>query len=68
MGDNEMGWCIAWAMLFLDYLTDNTDILELSPEGRKRRFAKLYTELDKHLAGPRTNHFIEVYYRRIMGL
>jgi hypothetical protein len=67
-GDNEMGWCIAWAMLFLDYLTDNTDILHLSPEGRKRRFAKLYTELDKHLAGPRTNHFIEVYYRRIMGL
>jgi len=67
-GDNEMGWCIGWALLFLDYLTTNPDILDLTPEGKKRRFAKLYTQLDKHLSTPRSNHFIEAYYQRIMSL
>lgn len=67
-GDNEMGWCIGWGMLFLDYLTTNPDILAQSTSGKKKQFAKLYTELDKHLAGPRSNHFIEAYYRRIMSL
>jgi hypothetical protein len=67
-GDHEMGWCIGWALLFLDYLTMNPDIAEKTPEGKKREFAKLYTELDKHLAGPRSNHFIEAYYMRLLDV
>lgn len=67
-GDNEMGWCIGWALLFLDYLTTNPGIAEKSPEGKKKAFAKLYTELDKHLSGPRSNHFIEAYYLRLLDV
>jgi hypothetical protein len=65
-GDHEMGWCIGWALLFLDYLTTNPEIAEKSPEGKKKAFAKLYAQLDKHLAGPRSNHFIEAYYTRLL--
>jgi len=67
-GDHEMGWCIGWALLFLDYLTTNPEIVEKTPEGKKKEFAKLYTELDKHLVGPRSNHFIEAYYMRLLDV
>jgi hypothetical protein len=67
-GDHEMGWCIGWALLFLDYLTTNPEIAEKTPEGKKKAFAKLYTQLDKHLSGPRSNHFIEAYYMRLLDV
>ena len=67
-GDNEMGWCIGWALLFLDYLTSNPEITEKTPEGKKKAFSKLYAQLDKHLAGPRSNHFIEAYYLRLLDI
>jgi hypothetical protein len=67
-GDHEMGWCIGWALLFMDYLTTNPDIADKSPEGKKKAFAKLYTQLDKHLSGPRSNHFIEAYYMRLLDV
>ena len=67
-GDHEMGWCIGWALLFLDYLTKNPEIAEKTPEGKKKAFARLYTQLDKHLAGPRTNQFIEAYYIRLLDM
>jgi len=67
-GDTEMGWCISWALLFLDYLTANPDIIHYSPNEKERTFAKLYTNLDKHLSKPRSNHFIEAYYTRLLDL
>jgi hypothetical protein len=67
-GENEMGWCIGWALLFLDYLTTNPSIAERTTEGKKKAFAKLYDRLDKHLSGPRSNHFIEAYYRRLLDM
>lgn len=67
-GDTEMGWCIGWALLFLDFLTKNPTFLRKTLEGKKNTLAKLYTELDARLSGPRTNHFIETYYIHLMGL
>jgi hypothetical protein len=67
-GDHEMGWCIGWALLFLDYLTTNPEIAEKTPEGKKKEFAKLYTQLDKHLSQPRSNLFIEAYYMRLLDI
>jgi hypothetical protein len=67
-GEAEMGWCIGWALLFLDYLTDNPSISEKSPDGKKKAFAKLYSKLDTHMASPRSNHFIEAYYQRLLHM
>jgi hypothetical protein len=67
-GDHEMGWCIGWALLFLDYLTTNPDIAEKTPEGKKKAFSKLYSQLDKHLSQPRSNLFIEAYYIRLLDI
>ena len=67
-GEGEFGWCMAWALMFLDYLTSNPSILHKTPEGRKKAIAKLYSSIDRRLSGPKTNHFIEMFYIRLMGL
>lgn len=67
-GETEMGWCIGWALLFLDYLTANPDIIHYGPHEKERAFAKLYTKLDQHLSKPRSNRFIEAYYTRLQDV
>jgi len=67
-GDTEFGWCIGWALLFLDYLSKHPGILRQSSKDKKKTIAHLYTELDNRLSEKRSNHFIEAYYIRLMGL
>jgi hypothetical protein len=67
-GDTEFGWCIGWALLFLDYLTKHPAILRQSSKDKKKTIAHLYTDLDNRLSEKRSNHFIEAYYIRLMGL
>lgn len=66
-GEKEFGWCIAWALLFLEYLTKHPQFLRKSTEAKKAEIAGLYTKLDERLSEPRSNHYIEKYYMRLMG-
>lgn len=61
-GDNEMGWCIGWALMFLDYLTGNPEITEKTNEELKIVFGELYDYIDEQLKSKRSNRFIEEYY------
>jgi hypothetical protein len=67
-GDTEMGWCIGWALLFLDYLTRNPDITEKSDRVIRKEFGKLYDYIDSQLSSKQSNHFIETYYIRLITL
>jgi hypothetical protein len=66
-GEKEFGWCIAWALLFLEYLTKHPQILRKSSEEKRAEIARLYTDIDERLSEPRSNHYIEKYYMRLMG-
>jgi hypothetical protein len=66
-GDSEMGWCIGWALLFLDYITKNPNIHKKTDKEIRRQFAVLYNEIDAQLINDNANTFIETYYIRIMG-
>ena len=66
-GDTEMGWCIGWALLFLDYLTDNSQLTEKTDKEVRKDFARLYEYIDEQLIRKQSNHFIEMYYIRLMG-
>jgi hypothetical protein len=67
-GNEEMGWCIGWALLFLDYLTNNIHIADKSDKEVRKEFAKLYNYIDGQLMYSKSNHFIEIYYIRLMGM
>jgi hypothetical protein len=67
-GDTEMGWCIGWALLFLDYLTSNTDITHTSDKELRKKFGAVYDYIDGQLTAKKSNHFIEMYYIRLMGM
>lgn len=65
-GDAEMGWCIGWALLFLDYLTSHTDIVKKTDKEIRKEFGILYDFIDDKLASKQSNHFIEMYYIRLI--
>lgn len=67
-GETEMGWCIAWALFFLDHMTKTPGFIRESPSDRKKAVAELYTKVNKNLSDARSNHFIEKYYMCLMGL
>ena len=67
-GDTEFGWCIGWALFFLEYLTGTPSFLQKSPLDKKKAIAELYTKLDRRLSGQRSNLFIEEYYIHLLGL
>lgn len=67
-GDQEMGWCIGWALFFLDHLVKTAGFATMTKEQRKKHIAGLYRDVDHQLATPKSNHFIEVYYIELMGL
>jgi hypothetical protein len=67
-GDHEMGWCIGWALFFLKWLVDTPEFSTMSRVAREKHVAELYRDVDKQLATPKSNHFIEAYYIELMGL
>lgn len=66
-GDSEMGWCIGWALLFLDYLTKNPQLIEKSDKELRKDFGILYNYIDDKLSRHKSNQFIEVYYIQLMN-
>ena len=67
-GENEMGWCIGWALFFLDHIVKTRGFASMAKEKKKKHIAELYRDIDHRLAGPKSNHFIEAYYIELMGL
>jgi len=66
-GDAEMGWCIGWALLFLDYLTQHPEITKKTDRELRVEFGNLYNYIDGHLTQKQSNIFIEMYYIQLMG-
>lgn len=67
-GNHEMGWCIGWALFFLQWLVNTPAFATMSRADREKQVAALYRDVDKQLAVPKSNHFIEAYYIELMGL
>jgi len=67
-GDHEMGWCIAWALLFLEHLVEHSDFATMSKADKTKLIGRLYRDIDKKLSVPKSNHFIEKYYIEVMNL
>ena len=66
-GDHEMGWCIAWALLFLKYLCDHSEFAKMNKAGKTKHIAQMYLDIDKKLSVSKSNHFIEKFYIKQMG-
>jgi hypothetical protein len=66
-GEKEMGWCIGWALFFLDHIVKTTTFARMTKDNRKKHIAALYRDIDHQLATPKSNHFIEAYYIQLMG-
>jgi hypothetical protein len=54
-GEDELGWCIAWALYFLQWITQHGVPTESSVK-------KLYTHINKALIHHKSNHPIEEWY------
>jgi len=67
-GDTEMGWCIAWALYFLNHLIEHPQFARMAKKERRKHLAELYRKVDHQLESPKSNHFIEAYYMQLMGL
>lgn len=65
-GETEMGWCIGWALLFLDFLTQETSIPERSDSELLEMFHEAYEYIDGELSRKKSNYFIESYYVRLL--
>ena len=65
-GDTEMGWCIGWALMFLDHLTDHPQFATMSKQSKTKHAADLYRHIDKQLSSRKSNAFIEKYYIRLL--
>jgi hypothetical protein len=66
-GKHEMGWCIGWALMFLDYITDHPDLARMSKQEKTKHAAELYRWVDKQLSSRKSNAFIEDYYIRLLA-
>ena len=67
-GKTEMGWCIGWALMFLDHLTDHPEFASMNKQSKTKHAAQLYRQIDKQLSAPKSNAFIEQYYIRLLQL
>jgi hypothetical protein len=66
-GKDEMGWCIAWAMYFLDYLTDHPELGNKKDRELREIFNEFYVYTDSELSSKKSNHFIERYYIHLLS-
>ena len=69
---HDIGWCIAWSMLFLEAaiarpVLDGKYAYQLSFEEQKRAFAELYRLIDAELRETHSNKFIEVWYEDLLS-
>jgi hypothetical protein len=67
-GKTEMGWCIGWALMFLDHLTDHPEFASMTKQSKTKHSAQLYRQIDKQLSSHKSNGFIETYYIRLLQL
>ena len=65
-GKAEMGWCIGWALMFLEYITDHPELAQMSKEEKTKHAARLYRWIDKQLTSKKSNAFIEHYYIKLL--
>lgn len=65
-GTHEMGWCIGWALMFLDYITDHPELARMTKQDKTKHAARLYRWVDKQLSSRKSNAFIEQYYIRLL--
>lgn len=65
-GEDEIGWCIAWALYFLNMLTSplfrGKYVAEMTESQYKLHISKLYEKIYGVLSSAKTNHFIEKWY------
>jgi len=66
-GDTEMGWCIGWALFFLNTaiarpLVDDQYLADLTPHKQESELKKLYKVIDDQLKSEKSNHLIEKWY------
>jgi len=61
-GKTEMGWCIGWALMFLDHLTDHPEFSSMTKQSKTKHAAQLYRRIDNQLSSRKSNAFIEHYY------
>ena len=64
LAPTDIGWCIAWALLFMDYLSSHPEIPEMTSKEKRKKFAAFYRHLDAKLK-KHHNKFIEDYYQTL---
>ncbi len=70
-GEDEIGWCIAWALYFLNMLTSplfrGKYVADMNEAQYKLHIGKLYAKIHSHMADSKSNHFIEKWYISQLG-
>lgn len=68
---HDIGWCMAWAMFFLDSallrpIWNGKYAYELSPEEQKKGFAEVYRVIDHELSESKSNDLIELWFQEVI--
>jgi hypothetical protein len=65
-GEDEIGWCVAWALYFLNMLTSplfrGKYVADMTEHQYKLHISKLYEKIYGVLSSEKSNHFIEKWY------
>ena len=65
-GENEVGWCVGWALYFLNMLTSplfrGKYVADMTEFQYKLHISKLYEKIYGVLSSEKSNHFIEKWY------
>ena len=65
-GDNEVGWCVAWALYFMNMLTSplfrGKYVADMNEAQYKLHISNLYTKIYGILSEQKSNHLIEKWY------
>ena len=65
-GDDEVGWCVGWALYFLNILTSplfrGKYVADMTEFQYKLHISKLYEKIHAYMASEKSNHLIEKWY------
>ncbi len=65
-GEDEVGWCVAWGLYFLNVLTSplfrGKYVADMTEAQYKLHINKLYEKIHSYMASKNSNHFIEKWY------